>query len=178
MKRRVLSASLSLLLAAIACQAQGGRQGPTPGVRRPAGPSYSESRREFQTALSSFRESITKYREALGFEVPTDKLIKDVEKPTGALMDFIESAGVKTPKIDFSEFSDLSIKEIEWETLTTAERADNNLRIVGTVLDQSQRENSITIQALEFMREVQGDLVRLRWLIDRMEDLRSQAPRR
>jgi hypothetical protein len=126
------------------------------------------TRQEFVKVLEEFRVAITQYREALDQEQGLDKRAKEIQKHIGDLMDFLKEADVKDGDFHESEFADFSPKELAWETLTTAERTDNDLRLVLRVLDIAARENVITIQAIQFFRLVQTDLQRLKWLTSKV----------
>lgn len=150
-----------------------GNNSPRPNVRY-----VRITRQEFVKTLEEFRQSITQYREALDQEQGLDKRAKEIQKHIGDLMDFLKEADVKDGEFDKSEFADFSPKELAWETLTTAERTDNDLRLVLRLLDMAARENVITIQAIQFFRVVQTDLQRLKWLTSKVGEGPRQDPDR
>ena len=143
--------------------------------RRPE-PSQSTGalRAEFVRTLDNFREAISDYGNALSQDEPLEKKVKEVQKHIGSLENYLKLNDVKTPQFDQAEFDDFSTRELKWETLTTAERTDNDLRLVLRVMDKAERDNMVTIQALQFFREVQGDLRRLKWLTSKVADLSRQ----
>jgi hypothetical protein len=145
---------------------------------RPRIPYVRITRQEFIKTLEEFREAITQYREAMDRDEGLDKRAKEIQKHIGDLMDYLKDANVKAEEFDESEFADFSLKELAWETLTTAERTDNDLRLVLRVLDAAARENAITIQALQFFRVVQGDLQRLKWLTSKVGERPRQESAR
>ena len=100
----------------------------------------------------------------MGSEKNLKHSLKNLSKLIKPLMDYFKTLKLKPTAVDPAEFKEYSAKELEWETLTTAERVDNNLQRANLLLRRSDRTNETSITAMEFLRDIDGDLARLRWL--------------
>jgi hypothetical protein len=141
-------------------------------------PPGSGERQKFLATVPEFREATAQFRDALGFALDTRKPIKVLEKLIGPLRDYFSGLKMKRDPVNLSEYKDLSATNLAWETLTTAERVDNSLQMASLIIEQSQRDGSIHIKSLEFFGEIHDDLNRLRWLADRMSEIRTVSSQR
>jgi hypothetical protein len=116
---------------------------------------------EFRLAIPKFREATDDYRWNLSLKDKLDKPLKNIEAQTDVLLRYLSAAGVKHPRPDPGEFKDYSSSELEWETLNTAERIGSFLDLAVAV----ERKNVVATQTLEFLYTLDGDLLRLKWLV-------------
>ena len=115
---------------------------------------------EFRMAIPRFREATTEYGMNLGLKARLDKDLKNIETQTDILLRYLSAAKVTHPRVDAQEFKDFSPSELQWETLNTAE-------YIGSVLDFAvalERKNVVSADTLKFMFELDGQLLRLKWL--------------
>ena len=141
---------------------------PLPSSSR-GGKNASERAKLFAT-IPLFREATARYREALGLEPDVRTHAKGIEKLISPLDDYFDTMKFKRPAVDLSEYAEISPADLAWETLTMAERVDNNLQIVRQLVQQSEREGVIDIKTLEFFGQIQDDLSRLKWLASRASE--------
>jgi hypothetical protein len=124
--------------------------------------------REFRDATSVLRQTIS----------GTDDLkqpLKDLEKAMKPIGEYFEELKLKAKPVSTEEFKDYSPKDILWETLTTAERIDNNLQLAKTLLQRSQSSNTVSIQAMLFYENLHSEFARLRWLANKTQQVQSRA---
>ena len=132
--------------------------------RMRAGSGSSESQK-FNQAVQLFREATSQYREGIGLIPDIAKPVRNIEKLIDPLKSYFNRIKVKGTTVDRSEFSNLSQKELAWETLTLAETIDNNLQVARGILSKSEREGVVDIKSLLLFDDIQNDLTRLRYLI-------------
>jgi hypothetical protein len=115
---------------------------------------------EFRMAIPRFREATTEYGQNLGTKARLDKELKNIEAQTDILLRYLSAAKVNHPRVDPQEFKDFSPSELQWETLNSAE-------YIASVLDLAvalERKNVVSAATLKFMYELDGQLLRLKWL--------------
>jgi hypothetical protein len=115
---------------------------------------------EFRMAIPRFREATTEYGQNLGTKARLDKELKNIETQTDILLRYLSAAKVNHPRVDAQEFKDYSPSELQWETLNAAE-------YIASVLDLAialERKNVVSSGTLKFMYELDGQLLRLKWL--------------
>jgi hypothetical protein len=115
---------------------------------------------EFRMAIPRFREATMEYGQNLGMKIRLEKELKNIETQTDTLLRYLSAAKVNHPRVDAQEFKDFSPTELQWETLTAAE-------YIASVLDYAvalERKNVVTADTLKFMYELDGQLLRLKWL--------------
>jgi hypothetical protein len=115
---------------------------------------------EFRMAIPRFREATTEYGLNLGMKARLDKDLKNIETQTDIFLRYLSAAKVNHPRVDPQEFKDFSQSELEWETLNSAE-------YIASVLDLAvalERKNVVSAETLKFTYELDGQLLRLKWL--------------
>ena len=130
----------------------------------------AEERAKFYETVPMFRDATSRYREAMGLEPDLRAPAKGIEKLIGPIRDYFDTMKFKREPVDLSEFQNLSTKDLLWETLTTAERVDNDLQLARRLVQQSEREGAINIRVLEFFGAIQDDLSRLKWLASKVSE--------
>jgi hypothetical protein len=123
-------------------------------------------------AIPEFRKATATLRDAVGAKTDLREPVRDIEKLLKPFDEYFVDLKMKVPPINDSNFKDFSGNDFIWESLTTAERIDNNLQISLLLLRDAERSGSISIKAMQFMNEIQSDMVRFRWLADRVSSLR------
>jgi hypothetical protein len=131
-------------------------------------PRSAPERDKFYETVPLFREATGRYRDAIGSEPDLRAYVKAIDKLIGPLRDYFETMKFKREPLDFSEYQDISPKDLMWETLIVTERTDNNLQLTRRLVQQSEREGVINIKVLEFFGNIQDDLSRLKWLISKV----------
>jgi len=72
----------------------------------------------------------------------------------------LKQAKIKHPAMDPLEFKDYKQDELVWETLSSAERIATFVDLAVAV----ERQEVISLKMLEFMYQLNGELLRLKWL--------------
>ena len=115
---------------------------------------------EFRLAVPKFRAATDEYRWNLSMNTKLDKSLKNIEAQSDVLLRYLNAAKMNHPRIDASEFKDFSQSELQWETLSTAERISSFLDLAVVV----ERKSVVAAQTLEFLYTLNGELLRLKWL--------------
>jgi len=115
----------------------------------------------FRMAVPKFREATEEYGWNLGLKGDLDKYLKNIETQADILLRYLSAAKINHPRPDAQEFKDFSQSELEWETLNVAERISSFLNLAVAV----ERKNVVTAETLEFLFTLDGELLRLKWLI-------------
>jgi len=123
-------------------------------------------------AIPEFRKATATLRDAVGAKTDLREPVRDIEKLLKPFDEYFEDLKMKVPPVNDSTFKDFSGNDFIWESLTTAERIDNNLQISLLLLREAERSGAISIKTMQFMNEIQGDMVRFRWLADRVSSVR------
>lgn len=133
---------------------------------RPKMPKVSDN--QLLGAIPKFRRATDVFRQAISTETDLKEPIRNVSKLIDPFTDYFKAMKLATPSVDSEEFKGYTQKELTWETLTTAERVDNNLQRANLYLKSSRASGTISLTAMEFFTEIHGDLVRLKWLANRL----------
>jgi hypothetical protein len=124
--------------------------------------------REFRDATSALRENISGTQDIR-------QPIKDLEKAMKPIADYFEDLKLRAKPVTTAEFKGYSEKDMLWETLTSAETIDNNLQIARKLIANSQRTQSVTIQAMLFYESIHSDLARLKWLASKAQQPKAPS---
>jgi hypothetical protein len=123
---------------------------------------------QFLGAIPKFRRATDVFRQAISTETDLREPIRNVNKLIDPFTDYFKAMKLATPAVDAAEFKEYTQKELEWETLTTAERVDNNLQRANHFLKSSRGTGTISLTTMEFFTEIHGDLARLKWLANKL----------
>jgi hypothetical protein len=123
-------------------------------------------------AIPQFRKATENLRNAVGARTDVRDAVRDIEKLFKPIDDYFEDLKMKPAPLNTTDFRDYSANEIVWETLTTAERIDNNLQVSLRLLRESERSGAISIQSMLFFGEIQKDIVRFKWLAGKAGTIR------
>ena len=123
-------------------------------------------------AIPEIRKATESLRAAVGDNADLRDPVRRVEKLFKPFDDYFDDLKMKPSPVNMLDFKDYSGKEIIWETLTTAERIDNNLQISLRLLRESERSGAISIQTMMFLSDIQKDMARFRLLADRVSAIR------
>jgi len=115
---------------------------------------------EFQQAIPKFRTATDDYRRAIGLKENLGKPLKDIASQTSVMLRYLKVAKVQHPAIDPLEFKDYKQDELVWETLSSAERIATFVDLAVAV----ERQEVVSVKMLEFMYQLNGELLRLKWL--------------
>ena len=125
-------------------------------------------RQKFFEAVPQFRAATAEYREGIGLGRDLSKPLKAMEKLIEPLREYFNGVNASAAPVDLSGFQQLPLKDLLWETLTTAENVDNNLQVAFRAVQQSERDGIMDIKVLQFFSEIQDDLTRLRFLTSKI----------
>ena len=125
-------------------------------------------RQKFFEAVPQFRAATAEYREGIGLGRDLSKPLKTIEKLIEPLREYFIGVNATAAPVDLSGLQQLPLKELLWETLTTAETVDNNLQVAYRAVQQSERDGIMDIKVLQFFSEIQDDLTRLRYLTSKI----------
>jgi|KBSSwiStaDraftv2_1062776.scaffolds.fasta_scaffold335986_2 hypothetical protein len=123
-------------------------------------------------AIPEFRRATENLRAAVGDNGDLRDPVRRIEKLFKPFDDYFDDLKMKATPVSLLDFKDYSGKEIVWETLTTAERIDNNLQISLRLLRESERSGAISIKTMLFLGDIQKDIARFRLLADRVSLIR------
>jgi hypothetical protein len=115
---------------------------------------------EFRQAIPKFRAATAEYRIAVGMNAKLDKPLKDLASQADVMLRYLSLAKMKHPPVDASEFKDFKQAEMVWETLNTAEYISMYVDVAVAV----ESQDVISAKMLQFMYELDGALLRLKWL--------------
>jgi hypothetical protein len=139
----------------------------SPWIQRPA-----NSILPVLVAIPEFRKATTAFRDAVGANADLREPIREFQKLFKPFDEYFDDLKMRVPQLNEADFKDFSGNDFIWESLTTAERIDNNLQVSLLLLRESERSGSISIKTLQLMKQIQNDMVRFRWLADRASSLR------
>jgi len=125
--------------------------------------------REFMLAVPHFREAVTTYRDALSLESSLKESVKGMDRFVDLFREYFKATHVDLPILDKTEFNSFSKKELIWETLTTAERVDGDLRLALKQLREANDTNTLSIETVLFMRDLHGEVLRLELLLAKVK---------
>lgn len=123
-------------------------------------------------AIPEFRKATADLREAVSTQKNMRVPLQSLEKLIKPFAEYFKDLNLKPAAPDAQEFKGYSQKDLVWETLTTAERVDNNLQIANRLLIESNRSSEISIKAMQFFGGIDTDLKRLKLLADKVESPR------
>jgi hypothetical protein len=119
-------------------------------------------------AIPKFRQATADFRDAVGAQQNTRVPLQSLERLIKPFTEYFKDLKLKSSAPDIQELKTYSPKELVWETLTTAERVDNNLQIANRLLRESNQSGAVSIKTLQFYAEIDSDLKRLKWLVDKV----------
>jgi len=119
-------------------------------------------------AIPQFRKATADLREAVGAQQNVRVPLQSLGKLVKPFAEFFKDLSLKPAAPEVEELKGYSQKDLVWETLTTAERVDNNLQIANRLIRESNRSGVITIKAMQFYGEIDSDLKRLKWLAEKV----------
>jgi hypothetical protein len=131
-------------------------------------PKMPKSDSQFLGAIPKFRRATDVFRQAISTETDLKEPIRNVNKLIDPFTDYFKAMKLTTPAVDSAQFKDYTQKELTWETLTTAERVDNNLQRANHFLKSSRGTGTISLTTMEFFTEIHEDLTRLKWLATKL----------
>ena len=123
-------------------------------------------------AIKEFRTATESFRDAMGAKTDVRDVVRSIEKLFKPFDDYFDDLNLKAEPFNASDFKDYSSNEIIWETLTTAERIDNNLQISLRLLRDAERSGTISIQTMKFMNDIQKDMLRFKVLAGKFGTIR------
>jgi hypothetical protein len=129
----------------------------------------SRIEREFMLAVPRFRHAVTTYRDAISLEGSLKESLKGIDRFVDLFKEYFKATHVDLPLLDKTEFNSFSKKELVWETLTTAERLDGDLRLALKQLQEANTTNTLSIETVVFMRDLHGDVLRLEMLVSKLK---------
>src|SRR6187399_1947162 len=116
---------------------------------------------EFRKAIPGFRAATQEYRWALGQNGDRSKPAKEMDAQIRVMLRYFSAMKTKHPRIDPSEFKSYSPSGLERETLNSAERVVSSL----TRIVRAERADTFSTELLEFRYQLEGELLRLQWLV-------------
>jgi len=123
-------------------------------------------------AIPEFRKATATLRDAVGAKADLREPVRSIGKLLKPFDDYFDDLKMKVPPVNDAEFKDLTGNDFIWESLTTAERIDNNLQLSLLLLSESERSGAMSIKTMQFLNEIQSDMTRFRWLAERVSSLR------
>jgi hypothetical protein len=123
-------------------------------------------------AIPQFRKATAELREAVGTQQNVRAPLQTLGKLIKPFSDYFKDLNLKLIPPDVQELKGFSQKDLLWETLTTAERVDNNLQVANKLIRDSNNSGAISIKTMQFYVGIDTDLKRLRLLADRVETRR------
>ena len=129
----------------------------------------------FRMTVPKFREATESFRAAISSEKDLKNSVRDVTRSVKPVEDYFNTLKLKPKPVDRSEFKDYSQKELNWETLSTAERIDNSLQEADILLQRISKTGATSIQVIEFFMGIHSDIARFKWLAEKVEPLKKQA---
>jgi hypothetical protein len=115
---------------------------------------------EFRQSIPKFRAATAEYRIAVGMNTKLDKQLKDLSSQVDVMLRYLNLSKMKHPRPDPAEFKDYKQAELVWETLNTAEYISMYVDVAVAV----EGQDVISAKMLQFMYELDGALLRLKWL--------------
>jgi len=116
---------------------------------------------EFRQSIPKFRAATDDYRREVGMSGKLEKPLKELSTQTDVLLRYMKLSKMKHPGADPSEFKDYKPAELVWETLNAAERVSTFLPLAVEV----ERQDVVSPAMMEFMYKLNGELLRLKWLV-------------
>ena len=132
----------------------------------------------FRQTIPMFRKATDNFRQAISGDTDLKEPVRSVNKLIDPLTDYLKAIKLKPTGVDPGEFKDFTHKDLAWETLTTAERVDNNLQISDILLRRIRESGATSIQAMEFFTTIHSDLTRLKWLSAKLASSKPPAKAR
>ncbi|HET9219377.1 MAG TPA: hypothetical protein VFR18_20490 [Terriglobia bacterium] len=124
--------------------------------------------REFINAVPHFRHAVARYREAISLNSSLKDPLKSIERYVDLFKTYFKSTRVDAPDVDKGEFNTFSRKDLLWESLTTAERMDTQLRLAVLQMQEAITTETVSIDTVLFMRDLHGDLLRFDLLLSKV----------
>ena len=124
--------------------------------------------REFINAVPQFRRAVASYREAISLNSPLKDPLKTMDRYIDLFKTYFKSTRVDAPVVDKGEFNTFSRKDLLWESLTTAERMDTQLRMAVLQMEEAITTETVSIDTVLFMRDLHGDLLRFDLLLSKV----------
>jgi len=115
---------------------------------------------DFRIAVPKFRRATTTLRSAIGSGAKVQIPLKDIATQTDILLKFLQGEKLKHPTVDVAEFKNYSPPELLKETLKSAEKISPNLNTAV----RAEQQQVVTTKTLDFLFQLEGDLLRLKWL--------------
>jgi hypothetical protein len=138
----------------------------------PPHPKEDRSSGEFLGTIPRFRAATENLRNALGTDNDLRNHIRSLDKLIKPFTDYLKPMKLKPAPVDPADFKEYSRRDLEWETLTTAERIDNNLQRARFFVRDTAQTGMVTIQTMEFFVDMHSDLTRLKWLTAKLTNPR------
>jgi hypothetical protein len=137
----------------------------------PVGPQAELQSRffEFRQSIPKFRAATDDYRRQVGMEGKLEKPLKELATQTDVMLRYLKLSKMKHPDVDTSEFKDYKPAELVWETLNAAERVSTFLPLAVEV----EKQDVVSPPMLEFMYKLNGELLRLKWLVTHTKDTKG-----
>jgi hypothetical protein len=129
----------------------------------------AEADRNFLLRVPQFRAAVEKYRTSMGVDPSPTKSLKEIDRFVDAFKTYFEQTHVDAPVVDVAEFTDFSRKDLLWETLTSAERVDTQLRQAALLVNDARISNVTTVKSMLFLRTLHGEIRRLDLLISKVK---------
>jgi hypothetical protein len=121
------------------------------------------------SAIPQFRKATAELREAVGAQQNVRLPLQSLGKLIKPFSEYFKELNLKPRAPDVQELKGYTQKDLLWETLTTAERVDNNLQIANKLIRESNNSGAISIKAMQFYLEIDTDLKRLKLLADKVQ---------
>jgi hypothetical protein len=192
-RRQLISSAFVLLAAAVACLAQSSndpnrqvgisdknsefdRLMSKPEERNKGGSRRSlldKESAEFISAIPRFRQATEDLRVAVGTQGALKESVRNLDKLIKPFTDYLKGIKLKPSPVDPADFQNYSREELEWETLTTAERIDNNLQRAKFLVIDSDETGTVSITTIQLLADIHSDLTRLKWLNGKLASSRT-----
>ena len=123
-------------------------------------------------AIPQFRKATAELRDSVGAQKSVHAPLESIEKLIKPFTEYFKDLNLKSPPPDLQDLKSYSQKDLLWETLTTAERVDNNLQIANKLMLESNNSGAISIKTMQFFGAIDSDLKLLRTLVDKVDTSR------
>lgn len=117
--------------------------------------------RQFVDAVPAYRKAVSDFRDAAGSGSSLDKPLKDLDKAIVAFKNYFREAHISGEIPDRGQFNKLSKQELRSETLHSAADIETKLQKAGTLIEESERSNSLSVDSMVFLRNLHSDFLRL-----------------
>jgi hypothetical protein len=123
-------------------------------------------------AIKEFRTATESFRDAVAAKSDVRDAVRSIERLFKPFDDYFDDLKLKVAPLNAGDFKDYSSNDLIWEALTTSERIDNNLQVSLLLLRDAERSGAIDIRTMQFMNDIQKDMLRLKFLAGKVGTIR------